>query len=215
MSAHAVAMVCRSQSGGCFLAHLRAIHQDGLACGMQTVLQYSLVASCKDATARLPHIHSANLLLTALNHCPFAEFDWTIGDVRPRYLRYKLITSSKQEGTMRFTSREWSGLPDGQYLFSIDTGTLAVGAGDSSSYCVSQRIHIVSESVVRLIGRAHGSPLSPVADQVVLSRAAQMMSRVNDRKRAAGGSESDSADVDHEYFFPVPLLECVIPCLPA
>ena len=67
-----------------------------------------------------------------------SEFDWTAGQPRPRYIRYKSLTSTRQEGTVRFGPKEWSGLADGEYVCSIDTGSIAVGAAGSRSYCVSQ-----------------------------------------------------------------------------
>lgn len=39
------------------------------------------------------------------------EFDWVGGEPRPRYIRYKALTSTKQEGTLRFTTKEWKVLP--------------------------------------------------------------------------------------------------------
>ena len=66
------------------------------------------------------------------------DFDWATGQPRPRYIRYKSLTSLKQEGVSKFTAKEWAGLPNGEYLFSIDTGGVECGAADSIYYCVSQ-----------------------------------------------------------------------------
>ena len=52
-------------------------------------------------------------------------------------------------------------MPDGVYLYSIDTGSLAVGSGASREYCVSQRVQIVADKIVRLIGLPHGCNPSP------------------------------------------------------
>jgi len=134
-------------------------------------------------------------------------FDWTTGESRPRYIRYKAITSSRQQGSMRFTAKEWAGLPDGEYLFSIDTGALSIGAADSNSYCVSQRLKIVNEAVAGLIGRPHGSPLPPTANQVALSRTSRIGGCSTDKHAAVSGSESDSDETEQQYLFPVPLLE--------
>ena len=48
-----------------------------------------------------------------------------------RYMRYKSLTSARQEGTCRFGPKDWVGLPDGEYLFSIDTGSIESGADAS------------------------------------------------------------------------------------
>ena len=60
-----------------------------------------------------------------------AGFDWPTGASRPRYMRYKSLTSTRQEGTCRFGPKDWVGLPDGEYLFSIDTGSIMSGADSS------------------------------------------------------------------------------------
>ena len=66
-------------------------------------------------------------------HAPsrLAGFDWPTGASRPRYMRYKSLTSTRQEGTCRFGPKDWVGLPDGEYLFSIDTGSIVSGADSS------------------------------------------------------------------------------------
>ena len=45
---------------------------------------------------------------------PAADFEWTTGKPRPRYMRYKALTSRRQEGTVKCTPKEWLGLPDGE-----------------------------------------------------------------------------------------------------
>jgi len=140
------------------------------------------------------------------------EFDWVGGEPRPRYIRYKALTSTKQEGTLRFTTKEWKGLHDGEYIFSIDTGSLPVGAGASTSYCVSQRLRIVGEAVAGLVGRAHGSPLPPTANQVALSRVARLAAASSTGPGGAGNTaesddESEDEDTETQYLFAVPLLE--------
>ena len=50
-----------------------------------------------------------------------SEFDWPNGEARPKYVRYKALTSSRQEGMLRFGPKELGALPDGVYIFSIDT----------------------------------------------------------------------------------------------
>ena len=147
---------------------------------------------------------------------PLIEFDWTVGEARPRYIRYKPITSSKQEGTMRFSAKDWASLPDGEYVFSIDTGSLPVGAAGSNSYCVSQRLQIVDEAVVRLIGRAHGSPLPPTANQIALGRGRLGSCPTGAGAKslpASGTDDSDDSDdgAAQQYLFAVPLLECALP----
>ena len=52
-------------------------------------------------------------------------------------------------------------MPDGVYLYSIDTGSLPVGNGSSREYCVSQRVQIAAEKIVRLVGQAHGCTPTP------------------------------------------------------
>jgi hypothetical protein len=93
------------------------------------------------AAYRLP----LSTCLVADNRAPDAgifpappEFNWAVGDSRPRYVRYKSLTSTRQEGTIKFGPKEWIGVPDGEYVFSVDTGGVPCGAGDSRSYCVSQ-----------------------------------------------------------------------------
>lgn len=114
---------------------------------------------------------------------------------------------------MRFTAKEWTSLADGEYLFSIDTGSLPVGAADSTSYCVSQRLKIVNEAVVSLVGCSHGSPLPPAANQIALSRAARLGCPEAARSGVANVQESDSesdseSDEAQQYLFAVPLIEC-------
>ena len=51
------------------------------------------------------------------------------GAERPRYLRYKPLNSTRHEGILRWPTKFFVGLPDGEYLFSIDTGSILGGAG--------------------------------------------------------------------------------------
>ena len=111
--------------------------------------------ACMPRPRHLP-MHARPLLRRAP-----ADFDWRTGAPRPRYVRCKSLTSTGQEGVIRFGQTEWAGLPDGEYLFSIDTGAVECGAVDSHSYCVSERVQITNEAVTRTVGLAHGAPLAP------------------------------------------------------
>lgn len=67
------------------------------------------------------------------------EINWPVGEPRPRYLRYKMLTSLRQEGTVRFSTKDFAGLGDGDYFFSLDTGNLAsIPSSGCRAYCVSQ-----------------------------------------------------------------------------
>jgi len=145
-----------------------------------------------------------------------------------RYIRYKSLTSARQEGTCRFGPKDWVGLPDGEYLFSIDTGSIesgadasdrppdglrlppSSGAADARLYCVSERLRIVGEKVVGTIGRAHGAPLQP-STSAVRSR-----EPVATLLKPVGEDESDESDEGEEgeqqqYMFAVPVLEWADP----
>jgi hypothetical protein len=146
---------------------------------------------------------------------PFAEFEWCANAPRPRYIRYKSLTSSKQQGTARFGAKEFQGLADGEYLFSIDTGAIPVGSGaESRSYCVSQRLRVGGGVVTSIVGRAHGSPLPP-ANSALSGGTGRERSLVGGGGSKAKGEdssgESDSDDNDAEenpqYMFAVPVLE--------
>lgn len=129
---------------------------------------------------------------------------------RPRYCRFKSLTSTKQQGVAKFGPKEFVGLADGEYLFSIDTAAIPVGSGtESRSYCVSQRLRVADGAVTAMVGRAHGSPLPP-ANSTLTAMRGQV--HAEKKSRSAGeGSESASDDEDEdcnpEYMFAVPLLE--------
>ena len=135
--------------------------------------------------------------------------DWASGRPRGRYTRYKSLTSTRQEGTAKISPKELQGLADGEYFFSIDTGSVSCGAADSSSYCVSQRVKVVNEEVLRLVG-GRGAPLPPTS----------FGSRPRRRSSAAtasggervqweeGGDEAEpEEEEEQDFMFEVPLLE--------
>ena len=146
---------------------------------------------------------------------PRADFDWVVGAPRNRYIRYKSLTSSRQEGIVKFTRKEWAGLPDGEYLFSIDTGSVECGAAGTTTYCVSQRLKIVSEAVVATIGQAHGSPLPPATINARARAGGMDLTSGGGVEEAVGDDGDDDDDVigigvpsaQLQYMFAVPLFE--------
>lgn len=150
-----------------------------------------------------------------------ADFDWVNGAARPRYIRYKSLTSSRQEGTVKFSQKEWAGLRDGEYIFSIDTGSVECGAHGTVTYCVSQRIEVADEAVVRTVGRPHGAPLPPASvggsgRGRTPALAAGKGAAGDEANHGDAADENDSADdcdnggsssSRQPYMFPVPLLE--------
>jgi len=140
------------------------------------------------------------------------DFDWPQGEPRPRYTKYYTLTSSRQEGTKTINAKSWGGVPDGTYLFSIDTGSLRIGSGTSREYCVSQRVkvctppprldpsrciprhpachhsQIVSERLAGVIGAAHGCTMLPKGSSLACPYAVVARSKGG----GAGASSSEA-----------------------
>ena len=144
------------------------------------------------------------------------EFDWPAGAPRPRYEKYKALTSSKAEGTLTFSSGFWKGIGDGEYLFSIDSGSLAACAGASHLYPVSQRIRLEGGRVVAVVGAAHGASLPPkAADGLGAARLANFGVGTGNKKAPPPGSDEESdeeagseeEEEEPRLMFAVPLLE--------
>jgi hypothetical protein len=96
------------------------------------------------ANARRPHPTMTRRPLLAPSR--LAGFDWPTGAARPRYMRYKSLTSARQEGTCRFGPKDWVGLPDGEYLFSIDTGSVESGADSSDRPPALSSVTVMSQA---------------------------------------------------------------------
>ena len=151
-----------------------------------------------------------------------ADFDWPRAASRPKHVRYKMLSSSKQQGQVRFSARDLANL-EGNYLFSLNTGNLnlegangnaakngggAAGGGGEPNYCVSQRIKMVDEKVVKVVGRAHGAVIPPPRNfdsSRLLAKAAKAAEKSNE----IGDNEEETSEEeeDPELLFPVPLLE--------
>ena len=135
-----------------------------------------------------------------------------------------MFSSSKQQGQVRFSARDLANL-EGDYLFSLNTGNLKLdgangnaakngggaaggGGGGGPNYCVSQRIKMFDEKLVKVVGRAHGAVIPPPRNfdsSRLLAKAAKAAEKSNE----IGDNEEETSEEeeDPELLFPVPLLE--------
>ncbi|EOD26852.1 hypothetical protein EMIHUDRAFT_468947 [Emiliania huxleyi CCMP1516] len=136
------------------------------------------------------------------------EFDWSKGAPRPRYLRYKPLTSAKGEGTVRWPLKALRGIGDSDFLFSIDSGTFELCAGPSHTFPVSQRLRVRDDTLVALVGAAHGCVLPPRA-AAAPSRAAPEPPRAGDA--LSESEEEESSDEEEAGACPLQPLMFAVP----
>ena len=117
---------------------------------------------------------------------------------------------------------EWLGYPDDRSCWRSLTehlkkpascsgsggGAAGGGGGGGPNYCVSQRIKMFDEKLVKVVGRAHGAVIPPPRNfdsSWLLAKAAKAAEKSNE----IGDNEEETSEEeeDPELLFPVPLLE--------